>query len=185
MKADIRTTRGVKEAFNRGVDIILHLAASTDVNRAFSNALYDFDVNVRGTLNVLSLAARANVRRFVLLSSMRVFGRQQQLPIPEQAAKRPIDYHGQTKAMAESLVLFFERTGRVPCWILRPTSVYGPYQESHGVSGVVSIFINRIIDGSLITVYGGHQVRDFVYIGWLASWLSHQSDLVPCLRGGP
>jgi UDP-glucose 4-epimerase len=127
-------------------DVIYHLAAVSNVERAEAFPHHAFGVNVLGTLNVLEQAKGAPV---VFASSAAVYG-DQKGPLRESSPLSPVNVYGATKAAAELFCMSFPKVA-----ILRLFNVYGP-----GGRGVV----DRAKAGSR-TIYGsGEQTRDFVHV---------------------
>ncbi len=107
----------------RGVDYVFHLAGLTKT--AKSHEFYD--VNARGTENLVEAAARENpgIRKFVYLSSHAAAGPSLNgLALTEEKEPHPVSHYGKSKLMGERAVL--ERSGPMPAVVLRPTAVYGP-----------------------------------------------------------
>ncbi|WP_127583441.1 NAD-dependent epimerase/dehydratase family protein [Paenibacillus koleovorans] len=150
-------------------DAVVHLAAQIDVSASQRDPLFDADVNIMGTLNVLRLCASFGVRRFVYASSAAVYGAPQYLSIDEQHPLEPQSCYGVSKGVPEMYIrLFAERHG-FAYTIFRFANVYGPRQCSHGEAGVVSIFLDRMLQGESPLINGdGLQTRDFVYVGDVA-----------------
>lgn len=120
IKADIRDKKAVKNAM-KNVDIVYHLAART----LDGNPYTDYhEVNVSGTQNLLDESK--NVKKFVLFSSIAVFGLPayvgDMINVDETFLKKAPEVYGKSKLEAERRVI---RSG-VPYAIIRPTTVYGP-----------------------------------------------------------
>ena len=103
----------------------------------------------------------------VYASSAAVFGANQDVPLNEQSATRPLSAYGADKLGCEQHAFVAGHVHGVPTCGLRFFNVYGPRQDPHSpYSGVISIFCERMKMGRPITVFGdGEQYRDFVYVG--------------------
>lgn len=117
------TDRSVVEQALKGADIVQHLAAAfreLDV----SNDYYD-EVNVSGTRNVLQVAEKVGVKKFINCSTCGVHGNVENPPANENAPINAADYYQKTKYLAEPIVQeYFDRGMKTV--ILRPTALYGP-----------------------------------------------------------
>lgn len=146
-----------------GHDVIVH-AACVSMPDAVDDPLREMAVNVRGTMEVLSLA-RATLQRVVYLSSCSVYGQQQHLPIQETADVRPFTPYAAGKLAGESYVRAFCEQGWVDGICLRLSNVYGPWQDPSRHPGVIAKFISSKIAGKEVEVTGdGDDRRDFTYI---------------------
>jgi UDP-glucose 4-epimerase len=151
--------RSVVERAVRGVDLVYHLAAQSNVLGAVTDIEYSFRVNVVGTFEVLRAASAAGVKRLVFSSSREVYGEPQTLPVPESAPISPKNAYGASKAAGEMYCRAFSSPAFTPI-ILRLANVYG----TRDFDRVIPIFVNQALRGSPLTLYGGKQILDFVWI---------------------
>jgi len=163
---DVCDKQAVGTAVSDGVDCVFHLAAQIDVRRAVDDPGLDAQVNVGGTINVLSACVEAHVRRFVMSSTGgALYGEPKNLPADEQTPIQPLSPYGVSKYCAEQYIEYFHRTCGLETVILRYANVYGPRQDPNGEAGVVGIFARHILLGQSCIVYGdGEQTRDFVFV---------------------
>jgi nucleoside-diphosphate-sugar epimerase len=117
------TSRDVVARAMQGVDVVHHLAAAFRELNVPEKHYYD--VNVEGTRNVLTAAARAGVQKVVYCSTCGVHGNIDDPPAAEDAPIQPADYYQQTKYEAEPFVREWNRRG-LRTTILRPAAIYGP-----------------------------------------------------------
>jgi UDP-glucose 4-epimerase len=124
------------------------------------------DVNMQGTLNVLEAARKARTRRVVFASSAAIYGEEPTLPKTEGMRPEPISPYGVEKITGEYYLATWSRLFQLETVALRYFNVFGPRQDPRSpYSGVISIFVDRIVTGRSITFYGdGLQCRDFVYV---------------------
>jgi UDP-glucose 4-epimerase len=149
----------------KDIDVVLHEAALTNVTSSFEDPLKTHDVNVTGTLNLLKNCVDTKVKRFIFASSASIYGETDVLPIVEEVTPKPLSPYAVTKLAAESYVRLFFKAYGLETVCLRFFNVYGPKQQPSAYSGVISIFINRALQGQSLLIYGnGHQTRDFVNI---------------------
>jgi UDP-glucose 4-epimerase len=155
---DIRDITAVQHA-TRGCKVVFHLAAQSNVMGAMNDPEYSCGTNVGGTLNVLSAARDDGAHRVVFTSSREVYGDIDCLPVPESAALHPKNLYGASKAAAELYCRALAGNG-LEIAILRLANVYGPRDRDR----VIPIFISNAMEGVPLTLYGGGQVLDFVWI---------------------
>jgi UDP-glucose 4-epimerase len=169
LEIDVRDAAAVSEVFDqRHPELIFHLAAQIDVRRSVADPIYDLNVNVAGTLNLLEAARRTEARRFLLASTGGAIygeGAGRDIPLDETAACRPDAPYGQSKFAAEGYVSLYGRLHGVSAIALRLGNVYGPRQDPLGEAGVVAIFCGALFGDGTPRVFGdGHQTRDYVYV---------------------
>lgn len=139
---------------------VVHCAAQVSVERSMTDPGYDRLANVVGTFNVLDGARRAEVRRFVFLSSGgAVYGECSLASETDMPA--PQSYYGIHKLAAEG----YTAVSGLSYAIARLANVYGPGQRDDLEGGVVAIFTRAVGRGDSVAIHGdGEQVRDFVHV---------------------
>ncbi|UCD40124.1 MAG: GDP-mannose 4,6-dehydratase, partial [Candidatus Bathyarchaeota archaeon] len=164
IEGDIRDTTLVQKIV-AGVDAVFHEAALVSVPRSVENPLLTNEVNVSGTLNLLKASVDAHVKKFVYASSSSVYGEAETLPKHEKLALQPISPYAVSKLAAENYVEAFHAVYGLDTCCLRYFNVYGPRQTYGPYSGVITIFVNRLLDNEAPLIYGdGKQTRDFTYV---------------------
>jgi len=144
-----------------GCDAISHQAAQLEIIKCIETPIEDLRVNAEGTLNVLECARRLDIGKVVYASSACVYGQAKQVPQPEEHPLRPNWPYGVSKLAAEHYArLSWEYYG-IRTIGLRYSIVYGP-REWFG--RVLTVFLERALDGEPPVLWGGHQQRDFVYV---------------------
>ena len=172
--ASITDSDAVDAAFERWQpDLVFHLAAQIDVRRSVTEPLFDLDVNVGGTVRLLEAARRHEVRRFAFASTGGAIygeGDGRELPLTEDAERRPDAQYGQSKFAAEGYLSLYQRLYGLDTVTLRLGNVYGPRQDPHGEAGVVAIFTQALLEGRRPRVFGdGRQTRDYIYVADVAA----------------
>lgn len=163
VRGDVRDISTIAGAAS-GSDTIVHLAAHTGVIDSIEDPSLDFEVNARGTFNVLLAARDAGVRRVVLASTGGAILGDVPPPVHEDMVPKPQSPYGASKLAAEGYAQAFEGSYGLQVTVLRFSNVYGPH--SHRKGSAVAHFLRRILGRQPITVYGdGGQVRDFVFVG--------------------
>lgn len=147
-------------------DIVNHHAAQIDVRRSVADPIFDADVNIKGSLNLIEHSRRTGVRRFIYISSGgAVYGEPQYLPCDEKHPINPICPYGASKYIVEHYLFMYREMYGLDYSVLRYANVYGPRQDPHGEAGVVAIFSGQMLSGEQAVINGdGQQTRDFVYV---------------------
>src|SRR5215471_6044990 len=161
--ADIRDYGALKRIFaEHHFDAIIHLAAKAGVRPSVSEPRVYTEVNVNGTMNLLELAERNGVRKFVFGSSSSVYGPAAIPPFREDAPLAPISPYASTKASGELLAHAYSHLYGMQIVCLRIFTVYGARQRP---DLAIHKFARLIAGRSPIPVYGdGSAERDFTYI---------------------
>jgi UDP-glucose 4-epimerase len=162
---DIRQIDALTKAV-AGCDVIFHLAAVVAVQQTIDDPLGSTMVNDIGTLNVLEVARKTNVRRVVLASSCAVYGDDPRLPKDEAMTPMPASPYAIHKLSAEHYLRVYGELFGLKNASLRFFNVFGPRQDpSSPYSGVISIFMSKAAAHLAPVIYGdGNQTRDFVYV---------------------
>lgn len=192
VEGDVRDRAAIRQALV-GADEAYHLAAQVAVTTSLHDPIDDFEVNARGTVNLLE-EIRSLGRPVPLLftSTNKVYGGLEDVALrlssdryePEDptirergiSETRPLDFHspyGCSKGAADAYVIDYARTFGLPAVVFRMSCIYGPHQFGTEDQGWVAHFLIRALEGRAITLYGdGCQVRDLLFVG----------DLVRALR---
>jgi UDP-glucose 4-epimerase len=161
---DIRDRDAVSRLL-RGVDTVFHLAC-LGVRHSIHAPVENHEVNARGTLDLLMAARRAQVNRFVHVSTSEVYGTAQQVPMSETHPTFPRTVYGASKLAAECYARAFHRTYDFSTVVVRPFNAYGPRCHHEGDSGeVIPKFLLRCLAGRPLVIFGdGSQTRDFMFV---------------------
>jgi UDP-glucose 4-epimerase len=172
---DVRHLSTVIEAV-KNCDLIFHLAAQSNVMRAEADPVYAFETNVNGTFNVLHSALKNDVGQVVFTSSREVYGDSQALPVAENAPLLPRNVYGVSKVTGELQCRLFRDQYGLDVRVVRLSNVYGP-----GDSGrVIPLFCQAVQNGQPLTLYGGDQIIDFVWVKDAIRALWEVSQLMTC-----
>jgi nucleoside-diphosphate-sugar epimerase len=166
IEGDIRSKEDCQKAL-KGVDYVLHQAALRSVPKSVDNPFLTNDINVNGTLNLLSEAKRAGVKRLVYASSSSCYGDVAMFPQKEDFNPRPISPYGVSKLAAENYCHTFSKTFGLETVSLRYFNVFGPRQnpESKYSAAIPAILSRMLNNKSPIVEWDGKQSRDFTYVG--------------------
>jgi len=192
--------------------VVFHMAAQVAVTTSMIDPREDFEINVRGTINLLDAIRLRDERVPVIFASTnKVYGdlgdltftpgeeRHEPLgPIADTGIdeSRPLDFHtpyGCSKGAADQYVLDYCRSFGIPTAVFRMSCIYGQRQMGTEDQGWVAHFLIRALEGEPITIYGdGRQVRDVLDVAdavdaYVRAW--HRIDQVEGrahnLGGGP
>lgn len=171
VEADIRSPEAAACIRVGQFDLVCHLAAQIDVRKSVTDPTFDVDVNIGGSVNLMSAVHATGRRTRMVFASTggAVYGDFVQPPNIETYAKDPESPYGIAKFATELYLAYYARVHGLDYVALRFANVYGPRQDPHGEAGVVAIFCGRIMKGTPLTVFGdGGQTRDYVYVGDVA-----------------
>src|SRR5581483_2108683 len=150
----------------RGIDCVYHLAARVSVPESILYPVEYNQVNVGGTVSLMTAMRDAGVRRVILASSGAAYGEQLHQPVAETAIMRPTSSYAVSKLAAEYYMQAIGALCKIESVVLRIFNAYGPYQQlppSH--APVIPRFIKQALSGGSLVIFGnGKQSRDFVYI---------------------
>jgi CDP-paratose 2-epimerase len=182
--ADILDARAVHEAVGRAAEIY-HLAAQVAVTTSLENPLRDFDINARGTLNVLeAVRARPHPVPLIFTSTNKVYGALPDVALSPQGQRyvpldplirasgidesRGLDFHspyGCSKGAADQYVLDYARCFGLPAVVFRMSCIYGTHQLGNEDQGWVAHFLIQARERRELKVFGdGRQVRDVLFV---------------------
>lgn len=185
-------------------DAVFHFAAQVAVTTSIDDPRRDFDVNVRGTFNLLeSIRRQDNPPPLLFTSTNKVYGRLGNLkltkmetryePADEWIRKNgiherfPLDFrspYGCSKGAADQYVLDYGRIYHIPAAVFRMSCIYGPHQFGTEDQGWVAHFIIQALSGKPIILYGdGLQVRDILFVEDLVDALLTAREYIGGMAG--
>jgi nucleoside-diphosphate-sugar epimerase len=151
-----------------GVDIVHHNVAQVPIQK---NKIITNKVNKEGTLNILNISLRENIKHFVYTSSSAVYGIPNQNPITENSIRIPIENYGSSKLSGELLCEEFRNKG-LSCSIIRPRTILGP-----GRLGIFQILFEWIyLNLNVPVIDNGDNIFQFVHAKDLASACIYAGD---------
>lgn len=161
---DILENDGLLRCFSEErPDIVVHLAAQPAISTSIKNPWIDFDINVRGTMNVISACRDFQVKRMIFASTSAVYGIE--TLCFEGSPLNPDTPYGISKLAAEMYIRHLLPAST----ILRFGNVYGPRQVPLGENQLIARIIRHFEYGDEFYIHGdGEQTRDFVYVGDVA-----------------
>lgn len=181
LTGDVRDEKAMREAA-ADAEVIVHLAGQVAVTTSVMNPREDFEINARGTFNLLE-AARASGRNPAVLyaSTNKVYGGMEDVRVEETETDyryadfpmgipetQPLDFHspyGCSKGSGDQYVRDYHRIYGLPTVVLRQSCIYGLRQFGVEDQGWVAWFVIAAVTGRPITIYGdGKQVRDVLFV---------------------
>lgn len=146
----------------KSVDVIVHFAAESHVDRSINSASEFVVTNVLGTQTLLEAALHARVERFLHVSTDEVYGSITEGSTSESALLRPNSPYASSKASSDLIVRSYVQTFGLDCVVTRCSNNYGPFQFPEKL---LPRFITNLIDGRNLPVYGtGLNVRDWLHV---------------------
>lgn len=144
------------------INTVFHLAAQPIVEVGKINPITTFEVNIKGTWNILEAARENNVQKIIIASTVHVYGDNPKVPFKEQYFPQPSRPYETSKACADLLAQSFADTYNLPVEIPRFANIYGP--GDFNFSRLVPKVIKSILNGRQPEVWDIGSVRDFLYI---------------------
>jgi CDP-paratose 2-epimerase len=186
IKEDIRNASALADHV-KNQDAILHLAGQVAVTTSLIDPGTDFDVNARGTLNLLEAARLHNPQApFVFASTNKVYGKLDRSNVACKESQ-PIDFHspyGCSKGAADQYVRDYARCFGMNTVVLRQSCIYGAHQYGTEDQGWVAHFVHSILNDRPLTIYGdGTQVRDLLDARDLCALYTIVIDQIDKTRG--
>lgn len=152
----------VMEQYN--IDVVMHLAAESHVDRSIASAAPFVETNVSGTLALLEAARVVGVQRFVHVSTDEVYGTlgPEDAPFTEASIINPTSPYAASKAASDLLVMSFVKTHGLDAVITRCSNNYGAYQFPEKFIPLMTL---NALEHRPLPVYGdGRQIRDWLHV---------------------
>lgn len=179
---DIRHEQDIDEAFSRGFDGCVPLAAYKAVGESMIHPEKYSKNNISGTVNILNAAVRHGCKQLVFSSSAAVYGSPEYLPVDEQHPTHPESYYGFTKLLIEQIMQWYERIHGLTFVSLRYFNAagYDPQGRIHGLEHNPQNLLPIIMETAVgirkeLRIFGndydtrdGTCIRDYVHVSDLA-----------------
>ena len=148
------------------VDYVFHFASSTNPKSSENDLIFDLTSNLISSIHIMESCVRNNIKKLIYCSSGgTVYGIHDQMPLTESSICEPISSYGLVKFGIENYLKYFNYKYNLDYEILRLSNPYGIGQSYAGNQGIIAIFIDRILNGDEIQVFGnGSIIRDYIYI---------------------
>lgn len=162
IKGDVRNINDVKKALE-GVSGVIHLAAFGSVIESVEDPMENFEINVRGTLNILNECRKIGISKFIFSSTGGALIGDAALPVDEESTPKPISPYGSSKLCCEAYCSSFSKSYGMDIIALRFANIIGPI--SWHKRGAVTVFMKAVMNDKDIVIYGdGKATRDFLYV---------------------
>jgi UDP-glucose 4-epimerase len=167
VEADVKDREPLEKIFEDfKPEVVNHHAAQINVRNSVEDPIFDAQVNILGTINLLELSIKHEIKKFMFASTGgAIYGGPKVIPCIEDTLPAPISPYGVSKFAVEQYLNYYKAVHGLSHVVLRYSNVYGPRQNPHGEAGVVAIFCNRIKYGDPCEIFGdGKQTRDYIYV---------------------
>jgi|TARA_B110000027_G_C16114943_1_gene299662 dTDP-glucose 4,6-dehydratase len=161
VKGDIRD----KEFLEKNItdcNIIIHLAALIGIPYSYEAARSYIDVNIIGTLNLLEIARKKKISKFIHTSTSEVYGTAQYIPMDENHPKVPQSPYAASKSAADQLAMSYYYSYNLPVTIIRPFNIFGPRQSMRAV--IPTIINQAILNKDKIYLGTTNSKRDYTFV---------------------
>jgi UDP-glucose 4,6-dehydratase len=145
------------------IDIILHCAASTHVDRSYTHFYEFINNNILATTKLLDAVKKyPKLKKFIHISTDEIYGGDNNNISTENSKFNPTNPYSSSKASAEMIINSYIYTYKLPIIIIRPNNIFGKYQYKEKA---IPKFINLLLNNIPATVHGdGNNVRDYIYV---------------------
>ncbi len=163
VRGDITRAESLEDLME-GLDTVIHLAGAVGYGQTMQHCLL---INRDGTANIAREAVRSGVKRFCHFSSVSVYGRVPNIPIPESfPMKKTGDPYGDTKIDAENMLRELAAKGKLELTVLRPTVIYGP-----GDVMFLPKLIENVMSGRARIIGTGDNTVDLIHVADIADFV--------------
>lgn len=160
---DICDKEKIDQLMHQGIDYIINFAAESHVDRSIDDPSIFIKTNIEGTQNLLDLALKFGVKKFVQISTDEVYGSLgEEGEFSENDVLNPSSPYSASKAAADLLVKSYAKTYDLPINISRCSNNFGPYQYPEKL---IPLFIIKALQDKKLPLYGdGSNIRDWIYV---------------------
>jgi len=161
VRGDICDMDVVNEVMQQ-VDLVVHFAAESHVDRSIDDGSVFVRTNVLGTHTLLESALKHGIKRFIHVSTDEVYGSINEGSFKETDMLVPSSPYSSSKAGSDLLAQSYYITHKLPVIITRCTNNFGPYQYPEKL---IPLFVTNLIEGRKVPIYGtGKNIRDWIYV---------------------
>lgn len=153
-------------AATQDCELVYHLASTTVPKSANDDPVFDIVSNIAGSVNLMQAAVANKVRRVVYISSGgTVYGIPATVPIAESHPTQPLAAYGIGKLAVEKYLHMYHHIHGLQYCVLRLSNPFGPRQRPDKAQGVVTAFLQAVLNGDELSIWGdGSVVRDYMYV---------------------
>jgi UDP-glucose 4-epimerase len=164
-RLDIRTNAVTDTIVKSKPDVVMHLAAQTDVTSSIAKPALDAQANIIGSINVLEGCVKAKVSKVIFACTAGIYGEPQSLPLREGHPLVPLSQYAVAKKAVLDYLQCYRAMYELEFVALVLANVYGPRQSAHQEGGAVARFASQMMRRERPTIFGdGTQTRDFIYV---------------------
>jgi len=163
INTDINDYKSLENIFKKyKINFIFHIAGKAFVKESFEKINEYYNTNVNGTINILNLMVKYNVKNIIFSSSCSVYGNSLELPITEKSKINPISPYANTKKICEEIIIDFSKNKNIKSIILRYFNVAGNdfdcdvIDVSNNFSRIIPTIILKIINDDVIYINGNN-----------------------------
>ena len=169
LNGDFMSQHDIREAV-RGADAVMHLVSTTLPKSSNDDPIFDVQSNLVASIQLLRIMIEEHVGRIIFISSGgTVYGRPQYLPMDERHPTEPQVSYGITKLAIEKYISMFHSLHGLKPVILRVANPFGERQRVETAQGAVAVFLDRVLRGQAIEVWGDGSVeRDYIHVSDVA-----------------
>lgn len=162
-RGDIADKSFMEPFFQRGIDVLINVAAESHVDRSIQDAEPFIKTNIAGTYVLLELARSYGIKKFIQVSTDEVYGSlESEGKFSEESPLCPNSPYSASKASADLICRSYYETYNLPVTVTRCSNNFGPYQFPEKF---IPLIITNAVEGKAIPVYGdGLNVRDWIYV---------------------
>jgi UDP-glucose 4-epimerase len=149
----------------KDIDVVFHQAAIASVVKSVQDPKSVFKANVSFSMEVLDYCVNSKVKKLIFASSSAVYGDIRSNILHEDMICKPTSPYGSSKLAVENYLHSYWKTYGLECVSLRYFNVFGSRQSNNPYSGVITIFVNRVLKNLKPVIFGdGLQIRDFINV---------------------
>ena len=164
-KLDIRNYKKILKHF-RKTNVVIHLAAMSDIVPSIEKPIDYLETNFNGTLNVLEAMKKYKVNKIIYSASSSCYGIPKKTPTQENEAINPMYPYAFSKYIGEELINHYSKVYKLNYISLRLFNVYGTRSRTNSAYGAaLGIFLKQKLENKNFTIVGdGKQKRDFIHV---------------------
>ncbi len=163
-KLDIKRSNELNNfCISNKIDIIIHMAAQAGIRYSLENPKDYLENNVGGLFNLMEVARKNKIKKFIFASSSSIYGSNTKAPFKENFdTSNPLQFYGATKKAGEVFLKTYNYLYNFPTVCLRFFTVYGPWGRP---DMAIFSFTKNILSNKKINIFNnGKLIRDFTYI---------------------
>lgn len=162
-KGDIADKSDLEKVFEKKIDMVVNFAAESHVDRSIIDPDTFIKTNINGTFNLLEMAKKKEVKRYLQISTDEVYGSLgKEGRFTEKTPLAPNSPYSASKTSADMLAMAYFKTFNMPVLITRCSNNYGPYQFPEKL---IPLIISNALEDIELPVYGdGMNVRDWIHV---------------------